>query len=232
MEKRLKRSDFIIAISKTTKNDIVERFSYPEHKIAVIYPGAPSSQSQKSNNYSDYKRPYICYLGAFAKNKNVDGMLRIFARCVHEHKSDYDIVLAGKDFCGETFWARLLKELKIEDRVYMKGWVTEEERDAILTNATMLWHFSWYEGFGLPVLEAAAKGIPVLHSNRGAVTEVIKNTDQQIDPANEKEAAAKAAFVLDSEKIRQKWKTIGDERAKEFLWGNSAQKLVEWIEIQ
>jgi len=230
MKNRLKRTDFIIAISKTTKKDIVEKFNYPENKITVIYPGAPFCERKESKITFKFKRPYICYLGALAQNKNVDGLLRIFSRCVHEHKIDYDMILTGKDFCGKDYWDQLSVDLKIEDRVHMIGWVSEEERDAILTNAAMLWHFSWYEGFGLPVLEAAARGIPVLHSNRGAVTEILRNLDQQIDPANEKEAAAKAVYALKSEKICQNWKAVGYERAKDFRWSDSARKLVNCIE--
>lgn len=230
MKNRLERTDYLIAISKRTKKDIVEKFNYPEDKIAVIYPGVSNFGNTTSTVPYNHKRPYICYLGSLAGNKNVDGMLRVFARCVHEYKIDYDMVLTGKDFYGKTFWSQLLDDLKIRERVHISGWVTEDERDAILTSASMLWHFSWYEGFGLPVLEAAARGIPVLHSNRGAITEVLRNPEQQIDPSNEKEAAAKAAVVLESEEIRRKWQTAGYERAKDFLWSNSAQKLIKWID--
>jgi glycosyltransferase involved in cell wall biosynthesis len=230
MKNRLKRTDFIIAISKTTKRDIAETFKYPNNKIIVIYPGAPYSGRKETQSFFGFKRPYICYLGALAKNKNVDGMLRIFARCVHEHKIDYNMVLTGKDFCGKTFWAQLLKDLKIEDRVHINGWVTEKERDAILSNATMLWHFSWYEGFGLPVLEAAAKGIPVLYTNRGAVPEILGNPEQEIDPDDEDDTVNRAVTALSSEDILSKWRKDSLLSAANFSWEASASQLLNWFE--
>jgi glycosyltransferase involved in cell wall biosynthesis len=230
MRNRLARTDFLIAISKRTKLDIIEKFNYPENKIAVIYPGATFSTAKAAAIPYHHKRPYICYLGALAKNKNVDGMVRIFARCVHERKIDYDMVLTGKDFCGKAFWDQLLNELRIADRVSIRGWVAEEERDAILANATMLWNFSWYEGFGLPVLEAAAKGIPVLYTNRGAVPEILCSKVQEIDPANEDEAVNKAAAVLSSENTLSKWSQTSLTRAAKFSWKNSTSHLLEWLE--
>ncbi len=232
MKKRLDRTDFIIAISKTTKRDIVEKFNYPESNITVIYPGAPYSCERESKVCLKSERPYICYMGALAKNKNVDGMLRIFARCVHEHKIDYDMVLIGKDFYGKTFWNQLLKDLKIEDRVHINGWVAEEERDVILTDATMLWHFSWYEGFGLPVLEAAAKGIPVLYTNRGAVPEILDNPEQEIDPTNEDETVNKAVAILTSEDTLAELGKTSLSRAARFSWNDSATHLLEWIQAR
>ena len=107
-----------------------------------------------------------------------------------------------------------------------------DEREGLLVNATMLWQFSWYEGFGLPVLEAASGGVPVLYTNRGAVPEILRNPEQEIDPADEEGTAARAAAALDSPEILAKWKTLGLMRAAEFCWDKSAKKLLNWLEAQ
>ena len=100
----------------------------------------------------------------------------------------------------------------------------------MLRHAKMLWQFSWYEGFGLPVLEAAGNGIPVLCSNRGAVPEILRNPEQEIDPADETEAACRAAGALGSESTLARWSVLGRDRAAEFRWDVSASKLLQWIE--
>jgi glycosyltransferase involved in cell wall biosynthesis len=225
---RSRRCHFIVAISECTKRDICDLLGYPDGKICVVYPGS-ETHSHKVRPAS-FKRPYIIYLGALALNKNVDGMLRIFSRCVIEHRLDMDIVLTGKDFCGRSFWQRIIQDLKIEGRVHMTGWISDADRGNLLAHATMLWQFSWYEGFGLPVLEAANRGVPVLYTNRGAVPEILKNPEQEIDPADEETTASKAAQALRSQETLERWKRLGIARASEFSWKKSAQKLLGWME--
>lgn len=228
----LKRTDFVITISECTKRDIQELMRYPEEKICVVYPGAtpPQQAMPPEQSIPIPERPYILYLGALALNKNVDGMLRTFSLCVHKHLLDLDIILTGKDFCGSSFWQKLLHDLKIEDRVHLTGWISDNDREHLLTHASMLWQFSWYEGFGLPVLEAASRGIPVLYTNRGAVPEILKNPEQEIDPNNEGKAAAKAAQALRSQETLERWKRLGLARASEFSWKKSALKLLGWMQ--
>ena len=232
MKSKAKRSDFVIAISECTKRDVQELLQYPQERICVIYPGITLRRdfSGSSDQPILPRRPYIYYLGALSLNKNVDGMLRIFSRCVHEHRLDADIILTGKDFCGRSFWQKIIYELRIEDRVHMTGWISEYDRERLLTHATMLWQFSWYEGFGLPVLEAASRGIPVLHADRGAVPEILRNPEQEIDPSNEEAAASKAAQALRSHETLERWKRLGIARASEFSWEKSAQKFLNWMQ--
>jgi glycosyltransferase involved in cell wall biosynthesis len=227
---RLRNADFVITISETSKNDLIARFKYPEHKIVVVYPGCPPMPGQALKSIAGKpSRPYILYMGALARNKNVDGLIRIFSRCIKDHRCDVDLVLTGRDFCGRAFWDDLTGTLGISDRVRFAGWVSDRERGALLAGAAMLWQFSWYEGFGLPVLEAAAAGIPVLCSNRASLPEILRNKEQEIDPDDEESAAAKAAQALASPQILEAWKASGLERAKAFTWERSIGHLLSWF---
>jgi glycosyltransferase involved in cell wall biosynthesis len=226
---RLRNADFVITISHTSKKDLIERFKYPEEKIVITYPGCEVKKTQEHPSApASRTRPYILYMGALALNKNVDGLIRIFARCVHEHGLDYDLILTGRDFCGKDFWRDLMTKHAVTDRVRFAGWVSEQERSALLAGATMLWQFSWYEGFGLPVLEAAAAGIPVLHSNRASLKEILQNPEQEIDPDDEGAAAAKAARALSSPQVLEAWKERGLRRAAGFSWERSIRDFLEW----
>ena len=203
------RTDFIVAISKNTKEDLVELVDYPDDRILVLYPGVTSSEGPVSPLSLPEGRPYIYYLGSLALNKNVDGMLRIFSACVNRHGLDLDLVLTGKDFCGLSFWERLIRELHVEGRVHITGWIPDQLREGYLQNATMLWQFSWYEGFGLPVLEAASRGIPVLYANRGSLPEILDNAEQEIDPADEPSAIERAVLALQSPSKRTQCRERG-----------------------
>jgi glycosyltransferase involved in cell wall biosynthesis len=173
-------------------------------------------------------RPFILSIGALAPNKNIDGLIRIFARCIKEHKLDYDLILVGKDFCGKAYWDELTASLDISNRVHFHEWISNEKRENLFLRATMLWQFSWYEGFGLPVLEAAARGLPVLHSNRGSLGEILQNPDQEIDPAQEEQSAQKAASVLQSPQTLEAWKQHGLKRAALFSWERSIKEFLSW----
>lgn len=229
MRQRARRADFIVAISECTKRDVVELLDYPEEKICVVYPGLTPAGDPAPAPEQPGHRAYICYLGSLALNKNVDGMLRIFARCVHDHGVDMDLVMTGKDFCGRSFWDPLVRDLRIEERVRFAGWVPDGEMETLIRGARMLWQFSWYEGFCLPVLEAAGRGIPVLCTNRGSVPEILRNPEQEIDPADEPGTAHRAAEALRSEATLSRWSTLGRARADVFRWDVSAVKLLEWM---
>jgi glycosyltransferase involved in cell wall biosynthesis len=232
MQRCARRADFIIALSECTRSDIVELLGYSEEKIVVVYPGtnaAPKSCTA-DQPVPPATTPYILYLGALALNKNVDGLLRIFARCIHDHRLDMNLILTGKDFCGPGYWKSLVSRLGIAERVKFRGWVTDSEKETLLDGASMLWQFSWYEGFGLPVLEAAGRGIPVLCSNRGALPEIIQNPDQEVDPGDETGAAARASDALRSPSVLSEWKARGLRRAAMFTWTKSVHQMTSYIE--
>lgn len=232
MCRRAERADFIVALSECTRRDTAELLGYPAEKIAVVYPGMDVTPAAARSAVGSKKqsRPYILYLGALALNKNVDGLLRIFARLIHNHRMDLDLVLTGKDFCGSAFWAALVCGLRIEQRVHFVGWVSEAERESLLAGAAMLWQLSWYEGFGLPVLEAAGRGVPVLCTNRGAVPEILRSPEQEVDPADEAGAAERAAEALKSPATLAYWRERGLKRAAEFSWSHSVDRLSAAIE--
>ncbi len=230
MKTLAQRTDFILTISNNSKKDLIELIHYPEDRIYVIYPGVTSPKKPSLISSHVRQRPYIYYLGSLALNKNVDGMLRIFSACVNQHGLDLDIVLTGKDFYGQNFWDHLIRALHLEGRVHMTGWISDHDREDYLNHATMLWQFSWYEGFGLPVLEAASRGIPVLYSNRGALPEILNHPEQEIDPANEKTAIKRAVQALRSPVTLERWKKIGLERSQLFSWEQSSKKLLQHLE--
>jgi len=230
MRELSRRTDFIVAISKNTKKDLVELIDYPEERILVLYPGVTTPKGPAPAPSLPAGRPYIYYLGSLALNKNVDGLLRIFSACVNRHGLDLDLVLTGKDFCGQPFWDRLIQELHLDGRVHMTGWIPNRERERYLQHATMLWQFSWYEGFGLPILEAAIRGIPALYSNRGSLPEILDNPEQEIDPADEEQAVERAVLALQSPSHLERWRKNGLERASLFSWDESTRKLLQHLE--
>lgn len=232
--RRAARADFIVAISEATRRDVIARLGYPESRVAVVYPGAAAGPAPeilaRDAAGPALARPYVCYVGGLALNKNVDGLLRIFSRVVREQGLDLDLVLIGKDFQPPGYWSGLAQSLGVADRVRFTGWVPDAERLAMMRRAVMLWQFSWYEGFGLPVLEAAAQGVPVLVSNRGALPEILRAPEQDMDPDDEPDAAVRAAAALSNPAVLEAWSRRGQERAAAFSWARSAASFIDWLE--
>jgi glycosyltransferase involved in cell wall biosynthesis len=195
--------------------------AYPGGQTRVDQDGSPAGASSG--------KPYILSMGALALNKNVDGLLRVFSHCIHQYKLDINLVLTGNDFMGLPYWEALIQKLDLAARVSISGWVSEPEKEKLLQNAAMLWQFSWYEGFGFPVLEAASRGIPVLYSNRGALPEILESPEQQIDPEQEEAAAATAANAFRSPETLRRWRENGRKRAELFSWEKTSTALWDFI---
>jgi len=227
----LKNCDAIIAISKATANDIATLCGIEKSKITVIYPGISLPTQLNTSEESELKfpevnRPFVLYVGALSPNKNVEAVIQCFAHFIKATNYDWQLVLVGKNFMHESYFQEIAKQEGVIERVVFTGWVSEEIKHFLFRKAKILLQFSWYEGFGLPVIEAMSYALPTLASNRGSIPEVISNMEQLIDPSKPIEAAEKLSqFALDSD-LQLRWKIHAIQRAKEFNWEKSAEILL------
>lgn len=222
--------DGIIAVSKTTAKDISRFLDIDKKIITVIHAGQPSIPIADVSDSSilerlQIKRPFILYVGALAPNKNVEGTIRSFAAFTKKTGLDWQLILAGKNFMPHGYYEGKAREEGVADRVIFTGWL-DQERWALFRNAEILIHLSWYEGFGIPLVEAMASGLPVLASNRGSLPEVLAQEDQLVDPQNEEAIVDKLQKFAQFPEIKQQWKRWGAQRVKDFSWQKSAQKLL------
>jgi glycosyltransferase involved in cell wall biosynthesis len=207
MTKAIFQSDVIICPSESIKNEIVNQFSIIPNKVKTIPHGNSLPMGIKQNP----NKPYFLSIGTVEPRKNLD----FYAKAIKE-----SALIAGFEFIhvGRLGWGKLPEVFKSVTTN------SDQELANLITNATAVIIPSLYEGFGLPVLEAHAQGIPVVVSNTGALVELSKSSDKIFELGNLSSLVESLKYFADSEKKLQSTEV---ELAKSFSWLRSAELHVE-----
>ncbi len=232
----LKRYDHILAVSECTCRDLTALFKVPPEKMTVVHHGAdesfqpwidPESLEKLLKQYG-LQRPFILFLGTLEPRKNIPTLLKAFAGI--KEQIPHDLVLVGQQGWK---WEPILKEieeLKIGDRVHWVGYVPDSERVFFYHAAQFLVYPSWYEGFGMPLLEALQCGCPVITSRVSSMPEVVGDAGLLIDPRREEELQGAMLRLAQEPELREKMRLAGFEQAQKFSWETSARITLEVFE--
>ncbi len=173
--------------------------------------------------------PYILHTGGFDTRKNLPVLVRAFARASSELGPEWRLILVGAPHSDNSAVyppiAPVIEELGLRDRVVLTGRVSEQEKHALYRNASIAVNPSLSEGFGLPILEAMAYGVPVVASNRTSHPEVAGSAALLVEPTVEALADAMARLGAD-EGLRSSLADKGRSRAAEFPWSRTAKATV------
>ena len=219
----------ILANSQTTRRDLVRRLGLRPESIRVAHPAAeprfkpqPESVLDKFCAGLGLKPRYILYVGTIEPRKGVDILIQALNLLPGP-----DLVLAGKDGWGVDRILRGLNDPNLAGRVHRLGWVPDQDLPALYGAAAVLTLPSQYEGFGLPVLEAMACGVPVVCSDAGALPEVTAGAARLIPPGDARALAQALAAVLGSRDLQTELKEKGLTRARVFSWEQTARIALE-----
>jgi glycosyltransferase involved in cell wall biosynthesis len=219
-------SKVIITVSETTRADLQHFFEIPDERIVVAPLGVdPRSFPRRGPRRSD-SRPYILAVGTLEPRKNFARLLDA-VRLLVGRGSDIRLELVGRPgwLCGEVH--RRLADPRLRPHVLWHGEVDEGTLQDLLAGARALAYPSVYEGFGLPVLEGMAMGLPVLTSDRGATREVAGSAAELIDPDSTESIAAGLERLWTNAARRHELATLGPERARDFTWERCAAATIE-----
>lgn len=233
----IQRSDCIITISESTKKDLIEVLGIEENKIEIVYPGVDYKRySQKSEAIKikqvkeKYGLPeqYILYMGTLEPRKNIPTLIKAFSGLKKEADqsiADIKLVLAGKKgwLFEEIF--NEVSQLGLEEEVIFTDYVAEEDKAIIYQLAQVFVFPSLYEGFGIPVLEAMAAGVPVITSCTSSLPEVAGPAAILVEPKDDVHIAESLYKLLKDEAYRGDLVTKGRIQAQQFNWDESAKKL-------
>ena len=171
---------------------------------------------------SELTEPYILYTGRIVRMKNITGVLKAFARIQNQIPHRLVITGHGREQVVREFRESKLKEYGIpDDRVLIRGHVSSAEMAALLTRADVLVFPSFYEGFGLPPLEAMAAGCPAIVSHAGSLPEICGDAACYVDPYDPEQIAAAIKRVVSDRAYRQELIAKGTERARRYSWKRS-----------
>ena len=226
-----KTSDSIITISEKVKGDIVKHYGIPPERVHAIHIGIDTGSffirkpAELKPVMDKYRLPsrFILYPAASLPHKNHERLLEAFKTVKKEEKTLKLLLTGARDYGHENI-ERKIKELDLKDDVIFLGWLPHEDMPAIYCASTLLIFPSLHEGFGMPVIEAFASGVPVVCSDIEPLKEIAEGAALFIDPYNPESIAEGILKVLNDGKLRQELIKNGLERAKNFRWEVLAEK--------
>ena len=229
-----KRADGLIAISAHTRDEAVRLLGLDARRIRVIPCGVDerffaAGEAEAARVRAHYKldRPYVLWVGAIEPRKNLDGALDAWAALSDELRQEFTLVVAGPQG-----WAtqRTIARLRSQPAgVRYLGYVPEADLPGLTAGAAALFYPSLYEGFGLPVAQAMACGVPVITANLSALPEVAGEGALYADPRSLGELRAALERLLLSPELRAQLGAAGRERAQRYRWEDVARQSLEFF---
>jgi glycosyltransferase involved in cell wall biosynthesis len=233
-ERVLARADGIIAVSEASRADALRILHIPEHKIRCIYPVVPESyyaagQEQIAAACERFRleRPYLLYVGGIEPRKNVDRLLDAYAALPKSLREQYELLVAGPALWGSSATVR---RLSAEPGVRYLGYVPEQSLPGLTAGAYALVCPSLYEGFGLPLAQAMAAGVPAIASRTSSLPEVGGPGALYIDPYSVEDIRGAIERLCLSHSLRAGLAGCARGHAERFRWEHSAAKAWEFFE--
>jgi glycosyltransferase involved in cell wall biosynthesis len=230
-----RRAKAIIAVSASTKRDLVRTLGVPAEKVHVIHEApAPQFQPLASGSALELVRrryrlraQFVLYVGTIEPRKNLMRLLEAFAMLRRRGYTSHTLVLAGTQGWAGASVQRAIERLDLEDAVCLLGYVQADDLVALYNLASALIFPSLYEGFGLPIVEAMACGTPVVSSPNGSLAEIAGDAAELVDPTVVESIAAGLRRVLGDSQRQAELRAAGLQRARQFSWQRAAAQTRE-----
>lgn len=228
--KKIGGIDGILTNSQATKADIVKHLNINPEKIFVTHLGAdqsfrplPDEEVKPVLDRYKLKKPYILFVGTLEPRKNVKTLIRAFNRLKKEKKIEHQLVLAGqKGWLFESVFEEIEKSPYKKSIRYL-DYVPETDLPALMNSAEVFAYPSFYEGFGLPILEAMQCGTPVVTSSVSSLPEVGGDAILYANPNFESDLADKLYLIISDPELKKQLSERGIERSKLFSWKKCAE---------
>lgn len=233
----IKKAKKIIAVSEYTKKDLIKYFKVSEDKVAVIYNGVepkkdiddvkPEDRKIVKDKY-EIKQDFILFVGTVQPRKNIEGLIGAFDS-LRSTKifENYQLVIAGgKGWKYESVYS-LVRELALTKKVIFTDYVTKKDKWSLLNAASLFVFPSFYEGFGLSILEAMQQGTPVITSKVTSMPEVLGDAGILADPHDINDVAKAIKKVLNNDALRDELIRKGYRQAKNFSWKKCAKETLQ-----
>jgi glycosyltransferase involved in cell wall biosynthesis len=233
-ERVMCRADGLIAISESTRSDAVRILGIPAAKIEVIYPGieepyfeATAGDARLMAAKYGLTKPYVLFVGTVEPRKNIDALLDGWTLLAPSLREEFDLVAAGPAGWGDT---RTLKRLRAGDAgVKYLGYVPERDLPGITAGAMVFVYPSLYEGFGLPLGQAMAAGVPAITSNVSSMPEVVGDAGLLVDPRSPAEIRAAMERLLESRDLRDALASRARSLARRYRWEVCARQSLDYF---
>jgi glycosyltransferase involved in cell wall biosynthesis len=228
-----RRAAHVLTLSEFSKDQIVERYRVAPERVTVTPAAAssafrvlPPSAVDEALQRLGVRRPYVVAVGNVQPRKNLERLMRAYARLRRADRIPHELVLVGQPAFKGSAILETARALDIEAFVKHTGYVAESDLVALYNGADVFAYPSLYEGFGLPIVEAMACGTPVITSNVTSLPEVAGEAAVLVDPQSEDDIAAALDRLANDPGRRDRLRALGAARARTFTWRRMAEETV------
>jgi glycosyltransferase involved in cell wall biosynthesis len=227
-KRNTRRAEKIIVPSTSSKNDLIKYYHINPEKIFVVHHGVGNPPEIPSSNYQLPNTEYILYLGRGDRRKNINGLIKAFRILKHDHQIPHKLVLVGPNI-----GYKITRDLR-ED-VICTGYVDDARKWQLLENADVFVYPSFYEGFGIPILEAQKVGVPVVCSSTSSMPELVFNPANRepsalmVNPYKPSEIAEAIHKIIRNQVFSDELVKRGLENVKRFSWSKCAKETLDVI---
>lgn len=232
----------VIAVSENTKKDLIKLYGVPNKKIRVIYEGYSNDNLQfsifsfqknsksKNTEYEILNTKYLLFIGRLEERKNICGIVEAFEMLKRKYNISHKLILVGKFGYGGEKIKNKINSSEYKNDIILTGYVSEEDKFYLMANADAFLFPTFYEGFGLPILEAQSVGVPVVTSNISSMPEVAGSGAVFIDPQNSEEISQAVYQLISEESYKNDIIEKGFDNVKRFSWEKCAEEAAEILQ--
>lgn len=220
----------IITPSEFTRQDLIKTYSLDPHKIHIVWHGFDKEKFRPNPKIK--KKPYILFIGRLEEKKNVRGMIEAYGILRKEPRIRHQLVLAGSPGFGYDKIKAEIEKLPKDVRkdILELGYITQEEYVHRLQEADIFLFTTFFEGFGMPIVEAFACGTPVVTSNIASMPEIAGNAAMVVDPRKPFDIASALSKLINNESLKKLYILKGRVRSGLFSWEKAARETLAVLE--
>lgn len=236
IKKCLHWTDLIITISESSKQDIVNYLHFPEARIFVTplasryhahYLDSIDIETEINKINYDFSKPYLLFVSTIEPRKNINTIIKAFNHLKKQHKIEHQLVLIGRKGWKFEPVFQAINDSPYNNEIHHLDYLSDQEVAIFYSKADVFVYPSFYEGFGLPILEAMTLGTPVITSNTSSLPEVAGNSAILINPDEPMELAEGIFNIISNSQLRQELIGQGKKQAQSFSWEETAKKTLK-----
>ncbi len=227
----IKRATHVFTVSEFSKKEIIKHTGIDSEKISVAYNGLHSAFTTHKTELEelsafDIKTPYFIYYGSIHPRKNIYGLIKSF-ELYRNQGGQAHLVISGRKAWKSNDIDDLLRNSFVSNYITWLPYLEAEHLHGVVRNALALVYISHYEGFGLPVLEAMASGVPVITSSDSSMSEIGENAVLTCHPLDHSDVASNMLAISTNQVLRQQLITRGLAQSSKFSYKESSQKILK-----
>ena len=222
----------IATVSEFSKADIVKHYNISPTKIDVVYNGIhsffkPASGAEKQHTKTKFTsgNDYFVSVGSLIPRKNIPNLVKAFALFKQQHKTTVKLVLAGSQYWGTAQINKIIADNHLKNEVIFTGRLSNHDLNLVLASATALTFVPYYEGFGIPLIEAMQTQTPIIASNVTSLPEIAGDAALYVNPLNVDEIAQAMLKLYVDKDLQQQLIEKGNLQKQKFSWDKSADLL-------